>query len=58
MKMSDLTAQCFKQNEDIYFLSFSRVVTRICSQPCSRCIFAEYDLALDQNEGYLASKFT
>ena len=44
--------------QKIYFLGFSRVVTRICSRPCSRCIFAEYDLALDKYEGYLASKFT
>ena len=41
-----------------YFLGFSRVVTRICSRPCSRCIFAEYILAPNKYEGYLASKFT
>ena len=41
-----------------YFLGFSRVVTRICLWPCSRCIFAEYNLALNKYEGYLASKFT
>ena len=44
---------CLKIN---YFLGFSRVVIRICSQPCSRCIFAEYNFALDKYEGYLASK--
>ena len=46
------------QTGNIYFLGFSRVVTWICSRPCSRCIFAEYKLALDKYEGYLASKFT
>ena len=34
-----------------YFLGFSKVVTPIC-------IFAEYNLALDKYEGYLAIKFT
>ena len=38
-------------------LGFSRVVKRICSCSCSRCILAEYGLALDKYEGYLASKF-
>ena len=42
----------------IYFIGFSGVVTRICSRPCSWCILAEYNLALNKFEGYLASKFT
>ena len=29
-----------------YFFGFSRVVTGICSRPCSRCILAVYNLAL------------
>ena len=38
-----------------YFLGFE-LIQRFARRPCSRCIFEEYNLALNKYEGYLASK--
>jgi len=44
-----------KLNSD--FLGLSKVVTGICSRPWSRCILAEFNLARNKYEGYLANNF-
>ena len=54
---SECNEQFFLTQKNMYFLGFSRVVTGICSQPCSCCKLAEYNLALNKYEGFLTSKF-
>ena len=53
---SGLGQNVLKKKEN-YFLGFSSVVAGLCYWPWSRCILAEYNLALSKYEGYLVSKF-
>ena len=40
-----------------HFLGFARVVTRICSRPCARCILGKYNLLYNIYKlGYVRGK--
>ena len=40
------------ETSNFYFLGFLRVVTRICSWPCLRCIQAEYNLVSNKKRPF------
>ena len=52
-----ISDQVFKISIHLYFLSYSKIVTGICSRPCSHCILAEYNLSCYKYENTWQASF-